>query len=213
MAPRNKLADLGALRDALKEQAIARERAVAQAALEAKQRADEADLFRTAVGDLAPLVRPPNADLSIPRPAPIPLQHLADEQRALAQALSDDFDVDSLLDTDGDLSWIRPPLGPDVVRKLRRGHWVIQDQLDLHGARTDEARELLGEFLRDSTRRGLRCVRVIHGKGLGSKDRQPVLKGKVRRWLVQRDDVIAFCQARGSDGGAGALVVLLRAAR
>ena len=106
-----------------------------------------------------------------------------------------------------------PPLGADVVRKLRRGHWVLQDELDLHGARSDEARELVGDFLRDALRRGLRCVRVIHGKGLGSKDRQPVLKGKVRKWLMQRDEVIAFCSARAADGGSGAVVVLLRATR
>jgi DNA-nicking Smr family endonuclease len=87
---------------------------------------------------------------------------------------------------------------------------VIQDQLDLHGHRVDEARLALGQFVREAWRRGLRCVRVIHGKGLGSKDREPVLKSRVRRWLAQRDEVLAFCQARPAEGGAGALVVLLR---
>ena len=97
------------------------------------------------------------------------------------------------------------------MRKLRRGHWVIQGQLDLHGMRREEARDALGEFLRNAMKRGMRCVRIIHGKGLGSVNKEPVLKNKVRNWLVQKEEVIAFCQARASDGGAGALVVLLRA--
>ena len=99
-----------------------------------------------------------------------------------------------------------------MVRKLRRGVWAIQAQLDLHGLRRDAARERLGNFLRAAVRDGLRCVRVIHGKGLGSKDRQPVLRGKTRVWLAQRDEVIAFCQARPAEGGGGALVVLLKPA-
>ncbi len=76
--------------------------------------------------------------------------------------------------------------------------------------RRDEAREALAEFIRESVKRGLRCLRVIHGKGLGSIGREPVLKGKVRAWLVQKYEVIAFCQARPHDGGAGAVLVLLQ---
>ena len=125
--------------------------------------------------------------------------------------MSDDFTVETLLDTDEALSYARNGIGPDVIRKLRRGHWVIQSQLDLHGLRTDEAREALGEYLRGAVKRGLRCVRVIHGKGLGSINKEPVLKNKVRNWLTQKDEVIAFCQAKAADGGAGALIVLLRA--
>ena len=97
------------------------------------------------------------------------------------------------------------------MRKLRRGHWVIQNELDLHGMRSDEARAALAEFLRNADKRGLRCVRVIHGKGLGSVNKEPVLKGKVRNWLAQKAEVIAFCQARAADGGSGALLVLLKA--
>ena len=142
---------------------------------------------------------------------PIARQRLADEQAALRESLSDDFTVETLLDTDDALSYARNGIGPDVIRKLRRGHWVIQSQLDLHGLRTDEAREALGEYLRGAIKRGLRCVRVIHGKGLGSINKEPVLKNKVRNWLTQKDEVIAFCQAKAADGGAGALIVLLRA--
>ena len=142
---------------------------------------------------------------------PIARQRLADEEAALRESMSDDFTVETLLDTDEALSYARNGIGPDVIRKLRRGHWVIQSQLDLHGLRTDEAREALGEYLRGAVKRGLRCVRVIHGKGLGSINKEPVLKNKVRNWLTQKDEVIAFCQAKAADGGAGALIVLLRA--
>ena len=127
----------------------------------------------------------------------------------MLEAISDGFDVESLLDTDDTLSYRRAGIGPEVVRKLRRGVWSVQAQLDLHGARRDEARERLNHFVQAAGRSGLRCVRVIHGKGIGSPGREPVLKGKVKAWLVQKKEVIAFTQARASDGGAGALLVLL----
>lgn len=210
---RGSIVDLARLRDALKAEAQAREQAAERARREAERRDAEAQAFRRAIDDVMPLAPPPKAALDRPLPAPVPLQRIADERNVLHEALSDEFDAESLLETDGELGWQRASLGADVVRRLRRGQWVIQDQLDLHGARVDEARELLGHFLREAVKRGVRCVRVVHGKGLGSRDRQPVLKGKVKRWLVQRDEVIAFCQARPADGGAGALVILLRAAR
>jgi DNA-nicking Smr family endonuclease len=99
-----------------------------------------------------------------------------------------------------------------VIARLRRGHWVVQDQIDLHGLRVEEARDALAAFLNQALRREQRCLRVIHGKGLGSAGREPVLKGKVLKWLVQRDEVLAFCQAPPTDGGSGALIVLLRPA-
>ncbi|MDT4883333.1 putative DNA endonuclease SmrA [compost metagenome] len=99
-----------------------------------------------------------------------------------------------------------------MTRKLREGRWSIQRQIDLHGLRVDEAREALGRFIREAHQLGLRCVRVVHGKGLGSPGRAPVLKGRVHRWLVQKNEVLAFVQARPAEGGAGALVVLLRQA-
>jgi DNA-nicking Smr family endonuclease len=92
----------------------------------------------------------------------------------------------------------------------RRGHWAIQDAIDLHGLTSPEARTLLAEFLASCVRRGLRCVRIIHGKGLRSKNREPVLKRKVAHWLMQRDEVLAYCQARRTEGGGGAVVVLLK---
>ena len=200
----------GLHRDLLAQQA-ARERADAARVERERVAAIEADIFRLSIGAVAPLVSPDRHPGLRLRPEPIARQHLADEQAALAESLSDDFSVETLLDTDAALSFGRNGIGADTLRKLRRGHWVIQSQLDLHGLRTDEARTALAEYLRSACKRGLRCVRIIHGKGLGSINKEPVLKNKVRNWLMQKEEVIAFCQAKASDGGSGALVVLLKA--
>jgi DNA-nicking Smr family endonuclease len=210
-APRLRtLADLAEVRRAM--QAAERE-AAEQARLAREQAArerHEQELFSRSVGLVQPLRRAAAPTVPRQRPAPVPRQRLRDEAAVLVEALSDEFDVESLLDTDDALSFRRRGVGPEVVRKLRRGVWAIQAQLDLHGLRRDEAREHLAEFLRDAVRAGRRCVRVIHGKGNGSPGREPVLKLKVRGWLVQKSEVIAFTQARAQDGGHGALLVLLR---
>ncbi|NBO89376.1 MAG: DNA mismatch repair protein MutS, partial [Betaproteobacteria bacterium] len=128
----------------------------------------------------------------------------------LKASLSDEFDISTLLDVDDQLSFRRPGIGTDVTRKLRRGDWSIQGQVDLHGLRSEEARDTLAQFVRDAVRMGWRCVRIVHGKGLGSPGKQPVLKSKVQRWLVQKNEVQAFVQAPPVQGGAGALLVLLK---
>lgn len=143
------------------------------------------------------------------RPAPHPHQRERDERQAMREALSDEVDVESLLLTDDGLSFRRPGVGPDVPARLRRGQWALQAELDLHGLTRDDARERLAAFVREAHRRGQRCLRIVHGKGHGSPGRQPVLKSKVQRWLAQRAEVIAFAQASGAQGGAGALLVLL----
>ncbi|MEO8169915.1 MAG: Smr/MutS family protein [Oxalobacteraceae bacterium] len=204
-------ADLGALRKTLKLQEDARKTAEAERLRLEKAAQREADLFRCSIGTVAPLTAPERIAATPARPQPIARHQPADEKAALQESLSDDFDVETLLDTDDSLSYTRIGVGADAVRKLRKGHWTIQDQLDLHGLRRDAARDALGAFLRSASRRGLRCVRIIHGKGLGSINQEPVLKQKVRSWLVQTEEVIAFCQAKASDGGSGALVVLLNA--
>jgi DNA-nicking Smr family endonuclease len=209
--PSQSLSDLGSLRQQLEAERRDHEQRERQRKADEARRHAEAQLFRSVMADVVPLPHKPLARIDREQPAPIAHQHLADEQRALAESLSDEFDVDTLLETDDQLGFRRSTLGPDVLAKLRRGHWVVQGHLDLHGAITEEARELVSTFLHESTRTGLRCVRIVHGKGLGSPGKQPVLKDKVKRWLVQREEVIAFCQARSNDGGAGALVVLLRA--
>ena len=203
-------ADLKALSKTLKAQEEARKVADAERQRQEQQAKREADLFRLSVGQVAPLPHHNKHTSSAPRPEPIARQHLADEQAALQESLSDEFDVETLLETDAALSFARSNIGPDVVRKLRKGHWVIQDQLDLHGLRRDAAREAVAEFLRKANRRGLRCVRIVHGKGLGSVNKEPVLKSMVHKWLVQKDEVLAFCQAKAADGGTGAVVVLLK---
>jgi DNA-nicking Smr family endonuclease len=203
------LQNLGPLRDALRErERQARERTERErAARQALER--EQHLFAQAVGAVTPLPPGRRALVAPPRPAPEPRQRQADERAALREALSDEVDVESLLLTDDGLSFRRSGVGPDVVTRLRRGHWAIQAQVDLHGLRRDEARDQLAAFVRETARRGQRCVRVVHGKGHGSPGRQPVLKGKVQRWLAQCAEVIAFAQASGPQGGAGALIVLL----
>jgi DNA-nicking Smr family endonuclease len=111
---------------------------------------------------------------------------------------------------EGEQTFLRPGLGTDVLTGLRRGRWVVQAELDLHRLTTHEAHEALGAFLSEARISGMRCVRVIHGKGLTSPNREPVLKGKVRRWLARVDDVLAYCEAPRHAGGSGAVVVLLR---
>lgn len=211
--PLNDFADLKrALKKAAKEAAaqLAQEQAE-RAAREADQRTRERDsqLFKHAVGPVYAMTPTGRSASAVSRPAPVPKLRQQDEAAVLRESLSDEFDVESLLETDESLSFRRPEVGQDVTRKLRRGVWAVQGHLDLHGLRTDEARERVGAFLREAQTKSWRCVRIVHGKGLGSPGKQPVLKDKVRRWLVQSDRVLAFVQARGDDGGAGALVVLL----
>ena len=185
---------------------------LAKKAAAAKAKAEE-DFFALAVGIVKPLPpkHRPGHRASLPRvaTAPIAVQHQLDELAVMQEALSDEFDVETLLDTDDALSYRRPGIGTDVTRKLRKGGWSIQGQVDLHGLRREEAREALVDFIKDAERMGWRCVRVVHGKGLGSPGKTPVLKGKVQSWLIQKQEVLAFVQARPAHGGAGALVVPL----
>jgi DNA-nicking Smr family endonuclease len=204
-----RLTELSSLKLALTEAArVAARRDAEHKATVAAQRL-ERDLFARTVGAVHALKPTGHATIYRARPPALPLQRQLDEQAALVEALSDEFDVESLLETDEALSFRRRGITQHVVTRLRRGDWHIQDQIDLHGLRRDEAREELSAFLRQSSRMGVRCVRVVHGKGHGSPGREPVLKQKVRGWLVQHNSVLAFVQARPVDGGSGAVVVLL----
>lgn len=207
------LQELASIRQQLAEKE--RER---QAQLEKERQAQrlaeqQRHLFVRAVGQVAALPDDGRVLLQPPRPAPDATQKLRDDQAVLVESLSDEFDITTLLDVDDQMSFRRPGVGTDVTRKLRKGEWSIQSQLDLHGLRSDEARETLGQFMRQARQQGWRCVRIVHGKGLGSPGKTPVLKAKVQRWLVQKNEVIAFVQAKPADGGAGALVVLLAPTR
>jgi DNA-nicking Smr family endonuclease len=207
------LADLTQVKKAIAEQAQRAARAAAQQALEATRVREHRTLFQAAVGAVNRMPEHGTASLKPVAPKPLPMQHLLDEAAALAESISDEVDVTTLLDTDAHLSFRRPGVGPDVAQKLRKGKWSIQRQIDLHGLRSDDAREALAAFIRESHKQGIRCVRVVTGKGLGSPGKAPVLKDKVHRWLVQRSEVVAFVQAPPAQGGAGALVVLLQPLR
>jgi DNA-nicking Smr family endonuclease len=190
----------------------ARDEAVRREQVAEAMRREQAhrEQFARAVGPVNRLPDKRRAERSPAAVEPIPRQRIADEAQALASSLSDELDVTTLLDTDADLAFRRQGIGADVLSRLRRGHWSVQRHLDLHGMTREVAREALAQFIRHAERDGLRCVRVVHGKGNGSPGREPVLKGKVRTWLVQKREVIAFAQASAQDGGHGAVLVLLR---
>ena len=207
-----KIQSLQDLKQVQKQIAAAQAQAAAEEAarVAALRKAEaEKNLFTRAIGKVAPLPAYNKAHLPHPPRQPVATQRQKDEAQVIQDSLSDEFDVSTLLDTDEALSFRRPSVGPEVTRKLRKGDWAIQREIDLHGLRSDEARLALTTFIRDAHKHGIRCVRVVHGKGLGSPGKTPVLKSKVHSWLVQKNQVMAFVQAKPAEGGAGALVVLL----
>ena len=196
-----KLTSLKDLQQVQRHLAEAQARAAAQDAArrEAERRLQaERDLFTRAVGAVKALPDARKAQLKLPPPEPVAVQQQRDDQAVLREAISDEFDVGTLLEADEQLSFRRPGIGPDITRKLRRGEWSIQRELDLHGLRTDDAREALATFIREAVKVGL------PGKA-------PVLKSRVQGWLIQKTEVLAFVQAKPAEGGAGALLVLLQA--
>jgi len=168
---------------------------------------DDAALFRSAVGD----VKPVSARRGKPRP-PQPKPHArfsqADDKAMLEESLTAEPDL-AELETGEQLLFARPDITRKVMRQLRRGQYVIQDEIDLHGMRLDEARTALHKFIENAIARRTNCVRVVHGKGLGSGPRGPVLKNGVNRWLRRWDSVAAFCSAQPQHGGTGAAYVLI----
>lgn len=171
---------------------------------------EDLELFRQAVKGTR-LLRQERVQHPAGKPRPVPGQLIRDEQQALSDSLSDQFIPAHELESGEELLYLREGHAPDLLRKLRRSHWVIQEHLDLHGMVAEEARGAVAEFLAHCRKRGARCVRIIHGKGHGSKNHEPVLKKKLGGWLMQRDEVIAYAQARAADGGGGAVIVLLKA--
>ncbi len=172
--------------------------------------ADDREALRRALTGVKPLAKPRRQPLGKPAPPPVPAQTLRDERAVLAESVAGPLSVEDALDSGIELTYLRDGVSRQVLRRLRRGHWVVQDGLDLHGMNRAEAAQQVAEFVRAAAARGLRCVRIVHGKGLGSKNREPVLKGKLRVWLTPRDEVLAFCQAPAAEGGSGALLVLLK---
>jgi DNA-nicking Smr family endonuclease len=179
----------------------------AKRAKEGSPGADLGDLL----ADVTPLPQINRAIVPRPRPLPIPEQRLRDDRETLKESLGEGTPWEQGLESGDELVYARDGISPQTLRKLRRGHWAIQAVLDLHGHTVALARPALVEFLAACRRDGVRCVRIIHGKGLRSRNREPVLKRKIAVWLMQRDEILAFCQARRTEGGGGAVVVLLRA--
>ncbi len=171
---------------------------------------DEFALFRDAVADVRPVRAPGKVVLEKPRPKPIPSQLLRDDREVLKEALSDPLEIAAEFETSDTSVFIRPGLPKNVARRLRNGYWSVRYELDLHGHTTDEARTEMVEFIHHARRSGERCVRIIHGKGLRSRTGEPVLKQKVRHWLMQKDEILAFVEALPAYGGSGAVIVLLK---
>ena len=169
---------------------------------------DDVD-FRAALAGVEPLPAPRRQALPRPRPRPYPRHTRKDEQAALAESLAGPVSLDDAIDSGEELSFVRDGLGRDVLRKLRRGHWVVQAELDLHGMNRLQAAVSVNDFLRHCVARHRRCVRIVHGKGRNSGERLPVLKNMVDRMLRHRADVLAFHSPPPAQGGAGAVLVLL----
>ena len=163
--------------------------------------------FREAVRDVRPLApRPPPP--AAPRPSPRARFSRADERRVLAESL-ELAPGDLLVESGEELSFRRAQLAPRVLERLRRGEFALEDEIDLHGLTAVEARDALRTFLAGALARRYACVRVVHGKGLRSGPRGPVLKHAVNVWLRKVDAVLAFASSRPADGGTGAVYVLL----
>jgi len=168
----------------------------------------DADIFFEEMSDVAPgrqdKIEPARKPLR-----PIPRQSIKDRQQVkedMLQMSQEQFEIE----TGEELSYASEGLQLSVIRKLRKGNYPVEAELDLHGYRVAEAGPILGDFLSECRHRGIRCVRIIHGKGHGSHNKQPVLKHQLNNWLRRRNDVLAFCSARPYDGGTGAIYLLIR---
>ncbi len=175
-----------------------------------EQQDNELDAFREAMRGVRPLQTEPRAETRRRKPSPRPRFFEADEQAALAESLT--LTPEMLdIETGDEHVYMRPGIQPTLLRKLRRGHIPAAAELDLHGLTAKHAGDEIRDFISEAHARGIRCVRIIHGKGKRSGHRGPVLKEKTASVLRKRDDVLAFASAgRPVDGGTGAVFVLLR---
>ena len=170
---------------------------------------DDTDLFRRTMSDAKPLRSEARIEPPARKPKPRARFTRADEKEALRESLQGDLDMMESSNAES-MRYHRQSVGRRTMRKLARGKYSVQDEIDLHGMTVDEAKPRLVDFIDNSVRKGHLCVRVVHGKGLGSGDRGPVLKSAVNRWLRKWDSVLAFVSARQVDGGTGAIYVLLQ---
>ncbi|WP_114238505.1 Smr/MutS family protein [Dyella sp. C9] len=169
---------------------------------------DDARLFREAIGEVKPL-EPVAAPPAAPRPEPRAHMFEADEAAVPGELLDMAFDP-TLLEVGEELSYLRDGYSPKLLRQLKRGQFSVQDDIDLHQMNAAAAQACIADFLAEAKQRGIRCVRIVHGKGLRSRSTGPVLKALTDRMLRRRDDVVAFASARPMQGGTGAVVVLLK---
>jgi DNA-nicking Smr family endonuclease len=147
------------------------------------------------------------------KPPPIPVHSLLDLHETIVDSITGPIPWEESMETGEELVYVKDNVPRETLRKLRRGHWVVQASADLHGMNRDQAHDAVAQFLAECLRKGMRCVRIVHGKGLGSPNREPVLKGKIRGWLMRRSEVLAYSQAPVNLGGGGALLVLLASPR
>ena len=169
---------------------------------------DDARLFREAIGEVRPF-DPVELPPATRKPEPRAHMFEADEAAVPGQLLEMAFDP-GLIEVGEELSYLRDGYPPKLLRQLKRGQYSVQDDIDLHHMNAAAAQATIVDFLAEAHRNGLRCVRIVHGKGLRSKAAGPVLKVLTDRMLRRRDDVVAFASARPAQGGTGAVVVLLK---
>ena len=174
-----------------------------------KVSAEDRDLFAQAVGPVRPIAGKARVDTK-PRPAPEPRQSQLDEARVVGELLHSAIDP-AEIEIGEELSYLKSGLSPRLLQRLKRGHFSIADEIDLHQMTAAVARVAVKQFLDENKRDGRLCVKLIHGKGLRSRARGPVLKRMVDGMLRQRADVLAFASAKSAEGGTGATIVLLRA--
>jgi DNA-nicking Smr family endonuclease len=169
---------------------------------------DDDIVFAEAMRDVKPLKDIERAATRTVRPAPRAHRSRAARLAMLRETLDGAGGPTEQLGEE--LAFRRPQVSESVFRQLRRGRFAVEAEIDLHGMTGPQAKAALKDFVAESMNRGLRCVRVIHGKGLRSGTHGPVLKGLVSNWLAQWDAVLAFVSARLNHGGGGAVYVLLR---
>lgn len=170
--------------------------------------AEDPRLFRQTMAGVRLAPPSPRVSLRAPPPVPEPRQRRADDLQVMKELLA--APDPEWLESGETLSYRAPGIQDSVLRRLRRGDYHLDSELDLHGYNRFKAREVVADFLAWCLDRNLRCVRIIHGKGNGSPNSGPVLKTYLDGWLRKRKAVLAFCSARPVDGGTGAIYVLLR---
>jgi DNA-nicking Smr family endonuclease len=167
-------------------------------------------LFTQAVGPVRRIVRE-IAIATRPQPSPEPLQSQLDEARVAGELMHSAIDP-AQIEVGEELSYLKSGLSPRLLQRLKRGHFSIADEIDLHQMTANVARIAIKQFLDENKRDGRLCVKIIHGKGLRSRAQGPVLKRLVDGMLRQRADVLAYASAKPAEGGTGAVIVLLRQA-